>query len=72
VHTAANEQDREQAEALAGAIQEATGASVELTYVDQSYTGEDAAEEVETHGVLLEVVKHPEAKGASCCYRAGG
>jgi hypothetical protein len=40
--------------------------------VDQSHTGEAAAEEVQTHGLRLEVVKHPESKGASCCYRAGG
>jgi hypothetical protein len=51
---------------LVESLQKATGASVELAYVDQSYTREDA-EEAETHGVRLEVVKHPEAKGASCC-----
>lgn len=51
---------------LVESLQKATGASVELAYVDQSYTEEDA-EEAETHGVRLEVVKHPEAKGASCC-----
>ena len=47
---------------LAGAVQEATGESVELAYVDQGYTGKRAAEEAEARGISLEVVKHPEAK----------
>ena len=47
---------------LARAIQEETGESVELAYVDQGYTGERAAEEAEAHRISLEVVKHPEAK----------
>src|SRR4051812_18984646 len=38
--TAANEQDRAQVEQLAQAVQEATGHSVELAYVDAGYTGE--------------------------------
>jgi transposase len=60
--TPASEQDREQMGELARAIQEETGESVELAYVDQGYTGERAAEEAEAHGISLEVVKHPEAK----------
>jgi transposase len=60
--TPANEQDRVQAEALVVAVQEATGESVELAYVDQGYTGEQPAEKAEAHGIQLEVVKHPEAK----------
>lgn len=56
----ANEQDREQVEKLARAVQEATGESVELAYVDQGYTGEDPAAEAATHGIELEVVKRPE------------
>ncbi|MCA1729905.1 MAG: IS5 family transposase, partial [Actinobacteria bacterium] len=58
----ANEQDREQVGELAGAVQEATGESVELAYVDQGYTGECPASEAEAHGMSLEVVKHEEAK----------
>jgi transposase len=58
----ANEQDRGRVEELAEALQEATGESVELAYVDQGYTGEKAAEEAETHGMRLEVVRHQEAK----------
>jgi len=35
--TAANEQDRAQVEQLAQAVQEVTGGTVELAYVDQGY-----------------------------------
>lgn len=58
----ADEQERARAGELAEAIQEATGESVELAYVDQGYTGERAAREAEAHGIRLEVVKHEEAK----------
>jgi transposase len=60
--TPADEQDRAQVGRLAEAVQEATGETVELAYVDQGYTGEDAAAEAEKHGLRLEVVKLPEAK----------
>jgi transposase len=60
--TPANEQERTQVEQLAAAVQEATGASVELVYVDQGYTGEDPAAAASEHGIQLEVVKHTEAK----------
>jgi transposase len=60
--TPGDEQDREQVEKLAQAIQEATGESVELAYVDQSYSGEEPAEKAEKQGIRLEVVKHPEAR----------
>ena len=60
--TAADEQDRAQVEKLAEAVQEITGESIELAYVDQGYTGENAAQAAEKHGVRLEVVKHTEAK----------
>jgi transposase len=58
----ANEQERAWVGELAEAVQEATGESVELAYVDQGYSGERPAEEAETHGISLEVVKYPEAK----------
>ncbi len=58
----ASEQEREYVGELAEAVQEATGESVELAYVDQGYTGERAAEEAEAHGMRLEVVKHEETK----------
>ena len=60
--TPADEQDREQVGELAEAVQEATGESVELAYVDQGYSGERADGEAQAHGIRLEVVKHPEAK----------
>jgi transposase len=60
--TAADEQDRAQVAELAEAVQEATGESVELAFVDQGYTGEAAAGDAAAHGLRLEVVKLPEAK----------
>jgi transposase len=58
----ANEQDRAWVGELAEAVQEATGESVELAYVDEGYSGELPAEEAQAHGISLEVVKYPEAK----------
>jgi transposase len=60
--TPANAQDRKQVAELAQKVQEATGASVEVAFVDQGYTGEQAAEDAEQHGIRLEVVKLPTAK----------
>lgn len=60
--TPASEQDRTQVERLAAAAQEVTGDTVELGYVDQGYTGDDAAQAAAAHRIRLEVVKHPEAK----------
>lgn len=60
--TPANEQDREQVQALAQAVQEATGQSVQVAFVDQGYTGEEAAQAAQEQGIHLEVVKLPEAK----------
>ena len=60
--TAANEQDRAQVEALAARVQEVTGESVELAYVDQGYTGEQPAEDAHAHGMRLEIIRLPEAK----------
>ncbi len=60
--TAASADDRAQVGRLAEAVQEATGDSVSLAYVDQGYTGERAAKAARAHGIELEVVKLPEAK----------
>jgi len=60
--TPADEQDRDQVERLAAAVQAATGASVEIAYVDQGYTGQDPAHDAAAHGIRLIVVKHPHAK----------
>jgi transposase len=60
--TAANEQDRAQVAKLAERVQVETGETVEIAYVDQGYTGENAADAAAEHGIQLEVVKLPEAK----------
>lgn len=60
--TPANEQDREQVEELAQAVQHVTGQSVALAYVDQGYTGENALAGAQEHGIRLEVVKLPQRK----------
>jgi len=60
--TPANEQDRAQVSALAEQIQEATGGTVEVAFVDQGYTGDKPAADAQAHGIRLEVVKLPTAK----------
>ena len=60
--TPANEQERAQVAELAEQVQAATGDSVEIAFVDQGYTGANAAEAAEQHGIRLEVVKLPSAK----------
>lgn len=60
--TPANEQDRHQVTELAKQVQEVTGDSVELAFVDQGYTGQQAAEDAQAHHMQLEVVKLSEAK----------
>jgi transposase len=47
---------------LAKKVQEVTGGTVQIAFVDQGYTGEDAALQAEQQGIKLEVVKHTEAK----------
>lgn len=60
--TPANEDDRTQVEALSEELQEVTGQSVDIAYVDQGYTGENAAEQADKHGIELCVVKLEEAR----------
>jgi transposase len=60
--TAADEQDRAQVSELAKRVQAETGETVEIAFVDQGYTGENAANAAEEHGIKLEVVKLPTAK----------
>jgi len=62
IATPANEQERGQVAALARDVQAACGQSVQLAFVDQGYTGEDAKDAANEHGIRLEVVKHTEAK----------
>lgn len=57
------EQDRAQEEALlAESVQEVTEESVQLAYVDQGYTSEEASADAETKGIRLEAIKHPGVK----------
>lgn len=60
--TPANEQDRAQVAELLQQVQQMTGESVEVAFVDQGYTGAQAAADAEAEGIRLEVVKLPEAK----------
>jgi transposase len=60
--TPADEQDRAQVGALAEQLQKVTGENIELAYVDQGYTGENAAQQATLHGIKLQVVKLSEAK----------
>jgi transposase len=60
--TPANEQERDQVEQLAEAVQEVTGAHGEVAFVDQGYTGPEPTQAAEEHGIRLEVVKLPAAK----------
>src|SRR5205823_8607240 len=47
---------------LAEQVQEATGDHVQVAFVDQGYTGEEAKEQAAKHGIDLLVVKLEEAK----------
>jgi transposase len=60
--TPANEQDRAQVGNLAQRVQEETGQSVEVAFVDQGYTGEAPAQAAEEQGICLSVVKLEQAK----------
>lgn len=60
--TAASEQERAQVADLTARLQEITGGTVEVAFVDQGYTGEAAADDAAANGIRLEVVKHAEAK----------
>jgi transposase len=60
--TAANEQDRAQVGELAQQVQAVTGNSVELAFVDQGSTGDEAQQQAAQHGMQLEVVKLPDVK----------
>ena len=60
--TPASHDDRAQVGQLARAVQQITGSTVEIAFVDQGYTGSKPAEAAAEHGIRLEVVKLPEAK----------
>ena len=60
--TPANDQERAQVGVLADAVQAVTGATVDVAFVDQGYTGAQPAAEAAAHGIQLEVVKLADAK----------
>jgi transposase len=64
--TAANEQDRHQVKELARQVQHVTGDAVEIAYVDQGYTGEQAAQDAQVHHMQLEVVKLARSEKRLC------
>jgi transposase len=60
--TPANEQERAQVAQLTEQIQAVTGEAVQIAFVDQGYTGDEAAQAAAEQGIDLVVVKLPEAK----------
>jgi transposase len=60
--TPANAQDRAQVARLAVAVQEVTGGTVEVAFVDQGYTGATPAAAAHEQGIRLEVVTLSDAK----------
>jgi transposase len=60
--TPADAQDRAQVGELAQQVQAVTGESVQVAFVDQGYTGEQAQQAADQEGIALEVVKLPDAK----------
>ncbi len=71
--TAANEQERAQVAELAAKIQEVTGGKVEIAFVDQGYTGEEAAQQAEQDGIQLggRQAYRSQNEGLSCCRDVG-
>ncbi len=60
--TPANENERGQVQELAKRVQEVTGETVEIAFVDQGYTGEEPAAAAREQKIQLIVVKHNEPK----------
>jgi len=60
--TPANEQERAQVGLLAKQVQDITGDSVDIAFVDQGYTGAQAEQAAAEHGIHFQVVKLPQAK----------
>ena len=70
--TPANEQDRAQVAQLTAQVQDVTGESVAIAFVDQGYTGAQPAQEAVAQGIRLEVVKLQRPRKASSSCPAGG
>ena len=62
VITPANEQERAQVGELCRQVQQVTGQTVQVGFVDQGYTGEETAYEAAVHDIDLQVVKKPEGQ----------
>jgi transposase len=62
VVTPSSDGDRAQVGDLTEAIQHATGDTVEVVYVDQGYTGQQAEDAAASAGIRLEVVRLPDTK----------
>src|SRR6201994_629463 len=60
--TPATTDDRAEVGRLTATVQAVTGDNVEVAFVDQSYTGDNAAAAAEANGIELVVIKLPEAK----------
>ena len=60
--TPANEQERAQVAELSRQVQKVTGDHIEIAFVDQGYTGDNAQAAAAEEGIKLEVVKLNEAK----------
>ena len=60
--TPASEQDRAQVATLATSVQAATQQTVEVAFVDQSYTGDTPHQAAAEAGIQLIVIKLPQAK----------
>jgi transposase len=62
VITPANEQERAQVDELCRQVQDVTGQTVQVCFVDQGYTGEEAEYAAAVHDIDLQVVKKPEGQ----------
>jgi transposase len=60
--TPANEQERAQVDELCRQVQAATDQNVKVAFADQGYTGQEAAQQAQAHGIDLVVVQLAEAK----------
>jgi transposase len=60
--TSAKAQDRAQVNELAQRVQQETGQTVEIAFVDEGYTGEAPQQAAAAHAIQLIVVKLPDAK----------
>lgn len=62
VITPANAQERAQVGELCARVQQVTGQTVQVSFVDQGYTGEEAEYAAAVHGIDLQVVSKPEGQ----------